>query len=342
MPGEAPASGLIPRSLFALASEGLSALPATTRTLPRRFARNAAHIAKAYRTLLDLGSRGKPVPFEAEWLLDNYYVIDDVIRQTREHLPRSYYRELPIVRGGNPRVYALAEAIIDAGDRVTTEGSIREAVRVYQQTTALTIGELWAVPIMLRLAVLDLLRKLADQLLATVACRRAAELALADLGRGRKRSLPEEPSDAYCAAVWEAIREEGAPSEIIGDWIGRHLVDPHALSHREFCRQASNQLCIGNAVTTLRLLGVLDWKAFFESTSGVEAILRTDPTSVYAKQDFATRDRCRGAVEKLARGSGRPELDRRVLDSVISAQFAVPSKETTMHERMFQITYHYD
>src|SRR5476651_83685 len=99
MPGEAPASSLIPRSLIALASEGLYALPATTRTLPRRFARNAARIAEAHRTLLDLASRGEPVPFEAEWLLDNYYVIDDVVRQTREHMPRSYYRESPIVRG---------------------------------------------------------------------------------------------------------------------------------------------------------------------------------------------------------------------------------------------------
>ena len=308
MPGEFPSNSTVARTLTALAAEDFSARPPIRKALPRQFAENAARIAKAHRTLLDLASRGESIPFEAEWLLDNYYVIDEVVRQSHGHLPRSYYRQLPMA-GGVPRVYKLAESLIDSGERIATAESIRESVRVYQQSATLTIGELWAVPIMLRFAVIELLRRISDRILETVRHRRAAQLALKDLARGRRRTLPEKPTDAYAAAVWEAIREEGAPTEAIGDWVGRHLVDPHALSHREFYRQASNQLSIGNAVTTLRLLGVLDWKAFFESTSAVEAILRTDPAKLYPLQDFATRDRCRGVVEKLARGSGRPEAD---------------------------------
>ncbi len=308
MPGEFPSNSAVSRTLSSIAAEDFSARTPLRTSLPRRFASNARRIAKAHRTLLDLAASGETIPFEAEWLLDNYYVIDEVVRQSHGHLPRSYYRQLPTT-AGIPRVYTLAEVIIGSGDRVATEATIREAVRVYQQTTALTIGELWAIPIMLRFAVIELLRMISDRILETVRHRRAAQLALKDLGRGRRRPLPEKPSDSDAAAVWEAIREEGAPTEAIGDWVGRHLVDPHALSHREFYRQASNQLSIGNAVTTLRLLGVLDWKAFFESASAVEAILRTDPAKLYSLQDFATRDRGRGAVEKLARGSGRPEAD---------------------------------
>ncbi len=313
MPGDVSSQRLHFPNLVALASEGLTAFPSRTRILPRRLSSNAARIGEAYRRLLRMSATREPVPLEAEWLLDNYYVIDDVVRQTLEHLPRSYYRELPILRQGShpglPRVYALAEAIIGSGDHVTTETDIREAVREYQQTTALTTGELWAVPIMLRLSVLELLRKLADQVIATVDCRRRAADSLKAVALGRRANLPDAPTDSYAAAVWEGIREEGPSNELLTHWVNSHLLEPHALTHREFSRQASNQLCIGNAVTTLRLLGVIDWKVFFESISLVEAVLRTDPANVYARQDFATRDRCRWAIQKLARGSGRPEAD---------------------------------
>ena len=329
MPEEATSQRLRLSSLTSLASEGLTAFPSRTRVLPKRLASNARRIAEAYRALQAMTSDQEAVPLEAEWLLDNYYIVDEVVRQTREHLPRSYYRELPIVRAGVqaglPRVYALAEAIVGSGDRVTTESNIRDAVREYQQTTALTTGELWAVPIMLRLAVLEQLRVLADRVLATVECRRDAREALKAHALGKRKTLPHEPTDAYASAIWEAIREEGPSSEHLSEWINAHLADPHALSHREFSRQASNQLCIGNAVTTLRLLGVIDWKVFFESTSLVEAVLRTDPGGAYVRQDFLTRDRCRRAIEKLARGSGRPEADV-ARTAVSAARQAVPPR----------------
>ena len=310
-------------------SDGLKALSRSERVFPKRLAHNARRIAKAYRALQEMATKHEAVPLEAEWLLDNYYIIDEVVRQTREHMPRSYYRELPIVRvgpqAGLPRVYILAQAIVDTGDRVTTEANIRDAVREYQQTTALTTGELWAVPIMLRLAVLDQLRVLADRLLATVECRKEARAALQSHGRGKRKTLPNEPTDAFASAIWEAIREEGPSTEHLSEWVNAHLVDPHELSHREFNRQASNQLCIGNAVTTLRLLGVIDWKVFFESTSLVEAVLRTDPSGAYARQDFLTRDRCRWAIEKLARGSNRPEADV-ARTAVTAARQSVPPR----------------
>src|SRR5262249_56502953 len=78
---------------------------------------------------------------------------------------------------------------------------------------------------------------------------------------------------------------------------------------REHRRQAADQVSIGNSVTSLRLLAALDWTAFFERHSTVEAALRTDPSGVYPRQDFATRDAYRRAVEQLARGCRRPEID---------------------------------
>ena len=270
-------------------------------------------ISATHQILTDLLHRSEPVPSEAEWLLDNYYVIDEVIRQTRDHLPPAYYRELPALtkgpRAGLPRIYPLAEAILGGGEGPLSEAEIRAAVGEYQQTTALTIGELWAVPIMLRLAVIDLLRRLVDQLLRTIEERRRAADTFAALRHDERLRLPETPSDTYLAKAWDTIREGGHSSESLDEWAIRHLADPHAVTHREFCRQAASQVSIGNAVTTLRLLGIIDWKEFFEATCLVDAVLGNDPGGVYDRQDFATRDRCRRSVESFARSSRRPELD---------------------------------
>ena len=333
MPGETVSVGDRPGTVRTLAVEGLTARAYATGKLTRELTRNVRRIARVHKTLATMSARGEAVPGEAEWLLDNYYVIHEVVRQIHDHLPKSYYRQLPIVpagpNAGLPRVYLLAECILGTGDSGMTEADFREAVRDYQQTTALTIGEVWAVPIMLRIAVLKLLRGLADKVLETVGHRRDAKASIAALRRGRPSKLPEPPTDAFAASAWELIREDGPPSELMAEWASRHLEDPHAVSHREFCRQAANQVSIGNAVTMLRLLGVIDWRIFFEATSLVEAALQTDPTGVYSQQDFATRDRCRRAVEELARGSERPEAD--VARSVVATARRDPERAPVAH-----------
>jgi cyclic beta-1,2-glucan synthetase len=313
MPGEFSSESDFQRTIRMLAAEGQNAKPGFGRRLSKRLNANARLIARAHRTLSLFLSRGASVPPEAEWLLDNYYVIDEVIRQIRNHLPGSYSRQLPLLdsgpHAGLPRIYPLAEAIIGQGERPLTEDLVRDAVNGYQQTTALHIGELWAVPIMLRLAAIDLLRTIVDHILSAITDRTRAAEDISSVRRGRRRRLPDAPSDSYLAAAWSVIREDGLVLDEIEHWASRHLTEPHDIAHREFRRQAANQVSIGNVVTTLRLLAVIDWKDFFEATSLIEAVLKADPGNVYRRQDFATRDRCRHAVETLARISRRPELD---------------------------------
>ncbi len=311
MPGGTPSEFQLHQHVQTLAAEGVSARPPARVPLMRRLAENARRIRLAYRTLTRMAARHEPLPAAAEWLLDNYYVIDEVMRQVRKHLPASFYRELPAHRSGSkagwPRVYLLASAVLENADGAVTENDLLAAVRAYEQVSALTTGELWALPAVLRLATVETLRQLADQLLDTVAARRAAITAVATARRHSK--LPAEPSDAYAAAVWDALRDAPTPDDGFAEWVADHLADPHAVVHREFVRQAGTQVAFGNAVTTLRLLGVIDWRRFFEAVSVVEATLRTDPGGVYPTQDFPTRDVCRRAVERLARGSEQAEAD---------------------------------
>ena len=111
-------------------------------------------------------------PGAVEWLLDNDYVIQENLNQVRGSLPTGYYRRLALAGSGTwprrPRVYALAKALVDGMDRPLVLDEIDPLLTEYQEVTPLTIGELWALPAMLRLAILEALAPSAAEVAAAV------------------------------------------------------------------------------------------------------------------------------------------------------------------------------
>jgi cyclic beta-1,2-glucan synthetase len=116
-------------------------------------------LERAQRHFSGLSDQKSEVPSGAEWLLDNFYLVQQVIRQVRQDLPEGFYRQLPVLanppRAGLPRIYGLASELISASELHSAPEAVRRFITAYQTVTALTIGELWALPAMLRLAVLD-------------------------------------------------------------------------------------------------------------------------------------------------------------------------------------------
>ncbi|MGE5775243.1 MAG: hypothetical protein ACM33V_03430, partial [Chloroflexota bacterium] len=99
----------------------------------------------------------------AEWLLDNFYVIEQALREIEEHLPSDFYQRLPKTQAGWLRVQLVALANIRGEVRRLDLETLKGFLQTFQETTPLTTGEIWALPLMLRLAVLD---SLADALAA--------------------------------------------------------------------------------------------------------------------------------------------------------------------------------
>ena len=296
----------------------------------KRFLQIATDLQSAHDRITAVAQEQGTMTGGAEWLLDNFYIILDNLREVRHDLPRGYYRELPKLATGPhanlPRVYALALELIAHTDCVLDETTTTRFVRAYQSVTPLTIGELWAVPIMLRLGLLENLRRLSARVLAAWIERKEAEswkehlIQCKDLAPHEVDHYLQEPerqpksswSDAFVVHLLQALRDFGTDANTGITWLERHLErrnDAVAKAvGRENQRQASDQVSIGNSVTSLRLLGALDWAVFFEQTSLVDAELRRDPMGSYARQDFATRDSYRRQIEVLARGSKHTEL----------------------------------
>ncbi|HEY7426134.1 MAG TPA: glucoamylase family protein [Gemmataceae bacterium] len=303
-----------------------AARTATEGPLLQQLARNGRLLVEAYRKIAEAAQNLTLTP-DAEWLLDNFYIVEEVLREIRHDLPRGYYQKLPKLAGtplaGYPRVYALALALIAHTDSNLDDALIARFVQAFQTVVPLTIGEVWAVPTMLRLGLIENLRRMSEHMLRVWAERRRAEAwvePLLQTGAEPRQSLGialEQPSDTFVIRALQVLRQGGRPAalEQAEELLARRGLDVNEVVRRENQRQAANQVSAGNCLTSLRLLPALDWNIFFERTNLVEPLLRQDPAGAYARQDFATRDRYRQVVEKLARGSDLEEVEvaRRVL-----------------------------
>jgi cyclic beta-1,2-glucan synthetase len=299
--------------------------PSARLSLLGRFHDNGRVLHRAHRRITAAVRAGDTLPSAAEWLLDNFYILRDVLREVRQDLPRGYYKELPKLTAGqlagDPRTYALAVGLIAHTDSNLSEPQLIRFVQAFQSVTPLTTGEIWAVPTMFRLALLENLRRLAAHLICSGDQRRQAE----DWFRRHQDRpgkiagelapfpLPDiDLGDAGLVRLLQLLREHGrsgAALERFEEELTQRGIAVHDLVRRENQRQATDQVSVGNAITSLRLLSALDWKVFFEQTSLVEPILRQDPASIYTRQDFATRDQYRRAVERLARRSALSEME---------------------------------
>ena len=308
-------------------SHGPAIQKATRGPLLKRLAETRQLIDAAYRNLRDDQIlRRDPSPAE-EWLLDNAHVVEEQIREIHEDLPRGYLVELPRISSGAmqgyPRVYVLCLDYLRHTDARIDQSILISYVAAYQRVTPLTIGELWAVPIMLRLGLLVIIGSMVEQDLATPirahADHFASRLLKSPSSRHAEECLKElsqspfAQRQAFLVQLMRRLREHHGPLPEVHEWVQIHCeklgATPEELTRSQHLWEAANQVSIGNVITSMRVIGALEWDEFFSQVSEVEAILASDPALAYPKIDDRSRDRCRHAVERLARRSPASEVD---------------------------------
>jgi len=301
--------------------------PPRTTELLKRLERSRQWIHPVCLNLAEAGRVGQNVPPTAEWLLDNEYIIESNIREVQLNLPRRFYKELPVLSDepyrGLPRIYGLAMELVSHTDLRLDRENTLVFIEAYQSVGQLSIGELWAVPQMLRIALIESVQNLATRALAELRERGNADFWANRLITANRRdpnqlfaflaelaTAQPSPSPYFASQLIDDLYDEEAALGPVRSWLERTFRKSLSdIDLREQNRQTKDRISIGNAFTSLRQLALLDWREIFEELSRVERVLRLDPAGVYAKMDFETRDRYRCAVEELARGSGEPELE---------------------------------
>ena len=318
------------------------------RNIFPRFDDNTRVLRDAYRALANDVRTGQFVTSAAEWLLDNFHLVTSEIRDIRQHLPRTYYRQLPTLasreHAGYTRIYAMAVELIRHSDSRIDRTQLLVFVNSYQRVSPLTIGELWAWPSMLKLALIENLRRLAIETLESRDARQAADAYVSRVERDgieTARALPSTFSVASVVQLLHRAREYGLGLSSIQTAVEERLAlqetTAEAAIRGEHQRQAADQVSVANAITSLRLFGALDWRQYVESVSLVEHVLQRDPAGAYGRMDFLSRDRQRQAVEELATTTGDAQV-RVALRAVESARQAAAKGSPS--DRAAHVGYH--
>ncbi|RME57460.1 MAG: hypothetical protein D6780_08395, partial [Candidatus Dadabacteria bacterium] len=280
-------------------------------------------INTTYRLLTELTIKGELLPPGSEWLLDNYHIIYSQFQTIKADLSPAYYKKLSFLGKDNtfegcPKIFALAVSFLQQRDFVLNLNFLTAFLNAYQKKQPLTIAELWAFPIMLRIALLEQLKELIIKTVSIEDKRLIAEKILEDIF-----SDPEKPSTKILSEIIEDINKNpdffpwgaayllkklayyGRKANLALAWLEEKLreegYEPELYLQESQAVQASNQLTIGNIITSLRLIDSSDWSEWFEQVSTVEKILRKEKSGIYKHSSFSTRDLCRQAVEKISR-----------------------------------------
>ena len=334
------------------AAQRVTDLRTTGSGMTARLHDNARVLVAAYRSLADDTRGDRPITPAAEWLLDNFHIVEEQIREIKEDLPPSYYRELPKLADGHlksyPRVFGVAWAFVAHTDSRFDSQVLVRFVNAYQRVQPLNIGELWAIAITLRITLVENLRRIAEGLARSRTARLEADV-LADrlLGASGKKPEPilsvlrslegRDLSPTFAVQLDHRLRDQDAALAPVLSWLDAALAEKG--THRdqmvqdELRVQGAMNVTVRNIITSMRQISMVDWTELFERMSLVDATLSAE--SDFAGMDFATRDSYRRAIEKLARGSDLSELiiATRAVDAAKRAARRAPGGRLSDRER---------
>jgi len=288
--------------------------------------RSYEKILKGYENVYKEGKNKREVVPAAEWLLDNLYLVEKEYKSIKHNMPKTYYNDLPViykgVMKGYPRVYHIAIEIVSHTDGRIDEGVITTFIRAYQKNTLLTTGELWAVPIMLRIALIQNISKITEKIVKAEQDKKEAEHVAERLinsfnegkivtGLSLLNNEKLTFNSHFTERLLKLLRDNGIDSKEVYDFIDERLGALETSSEKiislEHQIEANFEISMGNSINSIRVIEGLNWRNYFEKLSSVERILREDPACIYGEMDFKSRDNYRHEIEKIYKHTKLPE-----------------------------------
>ena len=297
------------------------------RKLIPRVHDNSRVLLEAYQAAAQSVRQHHAITPAAEWLLDNFHIIEEQVSDILIDLPESYYRELPKlaegVLAGYPRVYGVAWALVAHTDSRFNPELLAHFVSAYQNVDPLTLGELWAIPITLRVLLVENLRRLAVRIMHSQTGRLLADEfvdLIEQIAAQSDRPNPPLPAavlpatemqQAYVVQILQRLHEPhpgtAVSLDFLNDWLNKQGANLDDIVHREHADQIADNLTVRNIITSMRAISAFEWPRFVEDSSLVDKHLRVHDG--YGAMDFLTRDRYRHAIEELAKRSPYSEVD---------------------------------
>jgi cyclic beta-1,2-glucan synthetase len=313
-------------------AESLARAQRVTNSPPRvlrlhdRLAENEKQLLAAHQILVKAVADGHSVTPGAEWLINNSHVVEEQIRDVRKNLPLSYYEQLPKLGegplAGYPRIVGVAWAYVAHSDSRFDGEMLHAFVSAYQRVDVLKIGELWALPLTLRLILVENLRRAARRIVTSREQRKDADAVADRIARNldltssvlKTSSIADSRDAIQSAFVVQLVHRLGDGSGDLGcarAWLRDRLTERN-LTSEDVVRQEHHSIAATNnsvrhIIRSMRVMPDVNWPDFFESVSRVDVAFNVNAS--FSEMDFATRNTYRNEIERLARGAPIPEWE---------------------------------
>ena len=225
-----------------------------------RLRSNMGVLREARTYIGEQAGTGYDISPAAEWLLDNFHLIEAQLREIHAGLPRSYFRSLPTLQdeplAGLPRVYGIAWAFVAHTDGAFDEALLVHFLCAYQETRELNLSELWALSTTLRVVLVENLRRLAERVATNKAAREVANLVCDRLAAYGLRQLDQllvplaqrGVGNAFLCQMALRLQDRVAGMEaseqlLYAAWLQQNLPELAAVQARQPSDQAANSCC---------------------------------------------------------------------------------------------------
>ncbi|MBB4075960.1 cyclic beta-1,2-glucan synthetase [Bartonella fuyuanensis] len=288
----------------------------------RRLNENAKLILHAFHASDFAARNDETIAPSAQWLLDNHYTIDKAVRQLRCNLSKSFIKKLPLFtqKAEIPRIFALTWLYIAHTDSSFSQETLTAMINGFQEACALTIGELWALPSVMQMLLIENVRRLSVRiekvrhmrhLAGQVANRISCVENKTKLHSIFAQYKPLTADPTFSAYLFYRLRSASIDSTVALAWLEKQLESQDSsleiATADEHTRQAADGVTMGNIIRALKAIDDVDWTVWFETVSCVDSILRKN--SDFSEIDSHSRTIYRQVIEKVARFSSLSELE---------------------------------
>ncbi len=296
--------------------------PKSIRKLIEKLDENFQSIAKVYQKLISDAQQKRPLSPASEWLLDNFYKVEEQVKDVRLNLLKDRFMKLYTIKSGlfknYPRVYALVLDYISHTDGRLEEDSLVNFIKSYQTQRVLSIAEVWSISLMVRIALIKNIRIISERIYENqIQWQQAEELAKKEPNEiikylKEKMDYADSFSPSFIEHLLRQLRKMESETGDVVTYLEKKLSDLNNsvknILDQEHREQAARKLSIGNSITSLNTVATLDWNDIFESINIVEKTLGKDPLNSYKTMDFESRDYYRIQVEKISVRTKRSEI----------------------------------
>ena len=272
-----------------------------------------------------------PIHPAGEWLLDNFYVIEETVKSIEKELTlKKYINFLGIANGVNygfARIYVLATEIVSYTDSNITRDLLTELLKSYQEKKKLNMEEIWNIGIFLQIALIENIRNICERIYSAelqkykvesiierlVENKQKEELKFNKLGdykaKVKEYGEMKYPFIEYMSYKLKSYGKKAYPFlNILEEQVSKMGIDVSEVIKKEHFDVAVKKVSMGNSITSIKAIQRINFIDIFEEINQVDEILKQDPANVYDKMDYKTKIYYRNAIKELSKKTKISEI----------------------------------